>query len=204
MPDEPMPINDDETIAERIVRQYDKPFVPSTPFWVKDEEETKPVGEVIDIEQESPLGAKVEVLEKERKGLKAERYLELIEGGFKPHDAAERMGTTVRDMNKSEDIRKAVKKLIEQGTLPPLVRKAMVRAGLDKIFMESLENPKRHKTALGAAKLIGQDPDVGLNAPPSVIGVNVDMGALSGLFEKVQPIPGLEEILEGGDKEDDF
>ncbi len=185
---------DFETIAERVKARrkpidMDAAYMPDeSPVAGKDKVE------VVLNPEEQELHDAVET--KPNKSIKAERYLELIAAGEPAHRAARFVGSTAGEMAKSPDMKAAVKKLIDEGTLPALVRKSMVRAGLDKIFMENLENKKGHKTAIQAAKLISSDPDVGLNAPPQGASVNIDLGELGKLMETLTPIKGLESILD--------
>ncbi len=190
---------DFEPIADRLRPKPQE--ADEYPPWIEDNFQLK--GEIMSTEPtKEEEGVETEVNFKENKSLKAERFLELIAAGEIPYRAGQQLNVKVGDMMKSKDIKVAVKKLIENGTLPAVVRKAMVRAGLDQIFMEGLESPKGHKNAIQAAKLISQDPDVGLNAPPVGVGVNIDLGSLGNLMKDIKPIEGLEDILDGKAEDD--
>lgn len=183
-----------------------RPRESTTAGWLEQEErphaEEKPyerakIGDTV--EHELPVtdgDLQIESTTKVDKNFKVKRFLEMVEGGKKPWDAAKQMGTTCDTLYKQAGIKAAVKKLIEANTLPAGIRKEMVRASLNQILMQNLDNPKGHKLALGAAKLISQDPDVGLNIPPTSVSVNIDVGKLNQIFENTKTPDGL-EILEG-------
>lgn len=189
-----------ESIAERTKARI-RPIDVDASF-MPDEcpSEKKDSVEVVLNPEEQSLESDVNL--KPNKSIKAERYLELIAAGEPAHRAARFVGSTAGEMAKNPDMKAAVKKLIDEGTMPALVRKAMIRAGLDKIFMENLENKKGHKTAIQAAKLISSDPDVGLNIPPQGASVNIDLGILDKLLEGLTPLKGLENVLEGDIEKD--
>ncbi len=138
----------------------------------------------------------IEIEQGHQEGIKVKRFLELVESGKVPWEAARAMGSNMKTLTKNVDIREAVKKLIEGGRLPQDVRKQMVRDALDKILMDNVNGGSREqKIALGAAKEIAKDPDVGLNTAP-VVGVQVNVGNLQNLMGKLKPIAGFEDILE--------
>lgn len=128
----------------------------------------------------------------------AKRFLDLIQMGEKPSYAAKKLGIPKLDkkfMNQKE-FRDAVKDLIETDTLPAAVRRMMVRAGANRIFMDNIKKGGDPKLAIDAAKLIGADPEVGLNQP-TLIGVPIDMGALAGMLSQLDKIPELKQLEEG-------
>lgn len=182
-----------ETIAERTHARR-KP-IEALDAYMPDESPAK--GEdAVEVEvtpEEQSIEVAVEP--KPNKSVKAERYLELIAAGEPEYLAARHVGSTVRDMTANPDMKAAVKKLIDQGTLPALVRKAMYRAGIDTIFMENIQTKKGHKTALAAAKIAVSDPEIGLTAPPQGASVNIDVTELGPLLAKLVPIKGLESII---------
>ena len=158
-------------------------------------------------------GVEISVRKGKNEGIKAKRFLELIQDGETPGRAAEAIGTTYKKIKKDLNIRAAAKKLIEENNFPAAARKEMVRAGLNKIFMENVDGgAKEQKLALAAAKQIGADPDVGLTAPPSLIGLTIDMTQIKNVLQNVKPIEGLEDLVimegdtekeEDGDSDDD-
>lgn len=187
-------LSENETIAERLVGVGKEPkpaefVVPE--IRVKDD--------AISLDLPSDTAVEVEVTHKIEENIKAKRFLELIEGGgLKDWEAARKMGTTLRQIHQDlPDIRTKVKQLLEKNSFNSAVRKEMVRAALNHILMENVDgNLKQQKVAISAAKEIAKDPDVGLNVPPSVIGVTIDMTALGKLRSDLEPIPGLEKILD--------
>lgn len=136
----------------------------------------------------------VELTKKVEQNIKAKRFLEMVKGGVPQWEAAKKNGTTIKAIYQTQGLRAAVKNLIETGTLPAAIRKELVRAGLNKIFIENIDGgPREQKLALQAAKQISGDPDVGLNIPPSNISVNVDVTKLNELFKNMK-VP---EVFEG-------
>ena len=133
--------------------------------------------------------------------IRAKRFLEMVQDGQPMWYAARRQGTTIKQLLKRDGMREAVKKLMEEGSLPAAVRKQMVRDGLNKIFMQNVEGDlKQQKVALAAAKQIASDPEVGLTAPPTNIGVNIDMRGVMDLMKTTVPIEGLEDLLKDHQK----
>ena len=141
--------------------------------------------------------------------LKARRFLELVESGDSPTSAARKVDSRsnvskIVGAVQDKDLRGKLKKLLERGRLPAEVRKEMVRAGLNDVFLEHVDgSPKNQKLALAAAKLISDDPEVGLNAPIVTPGVTIDMGKFGELLGRMKPIEGLEEVIDITVKEND-
>lgn len=133
--------------------------------------------------------------------VKAQRFVDLIKTGEKPWRAAEKIGTTLGRINTSTEMQAAIKGLLETATLSSEIRKAVVKAGLNKLFMENLgsDDPKDKKIALDAAKMIAADE--GMNTGTEV-GVTFNLGelgpALEGLTLDVKP----QEIKENETRKD--
>lgn len=102
----------------------------------------------------------------------------------------------------SSPVRLALEQLVSGHFLPPEARKQMVRAGLNKIFMDNVTSadPAAQKVALDAAKQISLDPEVGLSQEQTG-GVIVNIGELSGVFEQLKTIKS-PEINHGRQRED--
>lgn len=137
---------------------------------------------------DTPL--KVEVIETTETPAKkmAGRFLDLVRSGERPGDAAHMLGTTLKEMDKSIAVQEALRELVPYHMKPEL-RKEMVRMGLNKVFLDNIRSADKDyvKLALDAAKQIGSDPDVGLNAAPAG-GVTIDLGSLGDLLsEKISP-----------------
>lgn len=136
--------------------------------------------------------------------VRVKRFLDLIAIGNRPCRAAERTGVTnLKKFMSSKEFRDEVRDLIETDNLPAGVRRAMVQAGLNRIFMDNYK--KEPKIALEASKQIGADPEVGLNQP-QLVGVPIDMGAIGQIlaqFEKVPALRQLEESSENGNSDGD-
>src|SRR6266849_3414357 len=185
-------ISENETIAERIVKS--DPF--KVPYFVRDPIMVREDAITMDLPTDGSV--EIEVNPKAEKGLKAKRFLELVESGEKDWVAAPKMGTSLREITESvPDIRARVQDLLEKKSFNNVVRKEMVRAALNHMLMENYDgNLKQQKVAISAAKEIARDPDVGLNVPPSTASVIIDMSTLGKLRTNLQPIPGLETILD--------
>lgn len=120
----------------------------------------------------------------------AERFVELVKQGMPAGKAAQEIGTTVRDIMTSVQMKAAVEDLMATAELAPEVRKRMLKAGLNKIFMRTVDsdNPKVMKIALEAAKQIGQDEGT---VPPEA-GVTINLGDLEIVRDKPLSLPGIE------------
>lgn len=135
------------------------------------------------------------VPQKSRASVQAKRFLELISNGVLPNTAAENLNENLPELRKDATIRKGLKLLVEQSRFPAEVRKEMVRAGLNKLFMENINGSlKEQKVALEASKQIAKDPETGLTTPNIGPQVHIDMGALTEMLQKMKPIAGLEDI----------
>ncbi len=158
----------------------------------------QPKGDIVEKEVTDTVEeVEEEVQTKKEKGVKAERFLELIKAGEAPNRAARLLNTTVRDLTQDEDVHYLLKDLIEKNAYPDVLRKAFYKAGIDEIFLKNVRKPKGHKTALAAYKLAAQDPNVGLIAPPQIAGqVNIDMTDIGKLLENMKPLAGLEKFIE--------
>lgn len=185
-------VSENESIAQRVIPHK----VTVNPNFVRDPILVREDAIVMALPADTDI--EVEVTKKPEKGLKAKRFLELIEGGEKDWIAARKMGTTLREINETvPDIRARVQELLEKKSFNHVVRKEMVRAALNHMLMENYDgNLKQQKVAISAAKEIARDPDVGLNQPPSVASITIDMSTLAKLKSNLQPIPGLESILD--------
>lgn len=119
----------------------------------------------------------------------AKRFVELTGQGYKPHEAAKLMGTTMKGLVGKEAFTKAVQSLIKEASMVPELRKEMIRSGLNKIFMENVGNPDKEsqKLAIEAAKVIGSDPDVGLTAQPQA-GIQINLNTLGTVLDKANVI----------------
>lgn len=124
--------------------------------------------------------------------VRVKRFLDLIAIGNRPCRAAERTGVTnLKKFMSSKEFRDEVKDLIETDNLPAGVRRAMVQAGLNRIFMDNYK--KEPKIALEASKQIGADPEVGLNQP-QLVGVPIDMGAIGQILAQFEKVPALRQL----------
>lgn len=124
----------------------------------------------------------------------AERFVDLVKHGKTAAQAAQAIGTTVRALNTHSDMQDAIAALVSVGELPAEVRRKMLKAGLNKIFMEGVgsDSVKERKLALEAAKLIGQDPEISLTEGDGA-KVVFDLGDLAEVFKKPLTLPGIKE-----------
>lgn len=122
---------------------------------------------------------------KPAKNTLAKRFMDLVGQGYKPHEAAKTVGTTMSGIMGNEAFKKQVKQLVESASMPNDIRKEMVRAGLNRIFMENVARPDSNsqKLAIEAAKAISSDPDVGLNAIPNP-GIQININELDNVLAK--------------------
>lgn len=83
-----------------------------------------------------------------------------------------------------EEVREQVMKVIQGHYLPPDARKALVRAGFNKLAIEGLasDDPTSKKIALDALKSIAADQEVGINQNAAV-QVSIDMTTLKDVLE---------------------
>lgn len=105
-------------------------------------------------------------------------------------------GLSLKAFSQREDVKNLLKKLIETSSLPAELRKEMVRSGLNEIFLRTArsDKPSDVKLALEAARQIGSDPEVGLNAQPAPLTV-IPLDTLRSILDKVEDLPGVENSL---------
>lgn len=123
--------------------------------------------------------------------LVARRVADLMVDGKSLAEAQE----DIPDMLKmSKDLASQVKKVIAMGHIPADILRAGVRAVRNKVMLDSfqeslieqnadLKNAQR-KIALEASKIIGADPEIGLNQPPQV-AIQINIEDISDLMSKV-------------------
>ena len=123
----------------------------------------------------------------------AAQFVDKIKNGISPGKAAASIGTTLGAIATNDEMRNAISQLVSVGEIPAEARKRMLRAGLNKLFMESVgaTDIKSRKIALEAAKLIGQDPEVNANAGDGATVV-FELGDLADVFQKPINLPGIE------------
>ena len=128
---------------------------------------------------------------------RAKRLLDRVSRGETLLDAAKNERMKVSDIRKHDSpIRASLEQLVGTYFLPPEARKQMVRAGLNKLFMDNVssEDPAAQKLALDAAKQIGADPEVGLTSEVAG-GVIINIGELEGVFAQIHsaPVPTIQD-----------
>lgn len=116
----------------------------------------------------------------------AKKFVELVKSGETPSDAARRLHRKLSDLRMDEEFTRKAAAIIEGGYLPAEVRKALVRSGLNRRFVNGIDSddPELRRDALTAAKMIAEDPEVGLKhtAP----AVEIDLTVLGDILAKVE------------------
>lgn len=135
---------------------------------------------------------------------RAKRLLDRVSRGESLADAAKAERMTVAEVNAVDSpVRASLQQLIGTYFLPPEARKQMVRAGLNKLFMDNVskEDPAAQKLALDAAKQIGADPEVGLTQEVAG-GVIINIGELDGVFAQLRTA-AIPEVSDGRESRED-
>lgn len=135
---------------------------------------------------------------------RAKRLLARVARGETLSNAANAERMSVAEINAVDSpVRASLQQLIGTYFLPPEARKQMVRAGLNKLFIDNVssEDPAAQKLALDAAKQIGADPEVGLTQEV-VGGVVINIGELEGVFAQLKTAPVPEVSLGREPRED--
>lgn len=137
----------------------------------------------------------IEAKDKPDKNTLAKKYLNLIGQGYKPGEAAKLVGTSMSGIASDNKTKKQLERLAKDYQLSADVRRALVRMGMNKILLDNIDSTdvNNQKLALDAAKAIGSDTEVGINAPPQP-GIQINVGNLQGLFSAIE-IPK-EEIID--------
>lgn len=119
---------------------------------------------------------------------RAKRLLSRVKAGETLASAANAERTTLTEINDTRSpIRASLEQLVGSYFLPPEARRQMVRAGLNKLFLDNVasEDPIKQKTALDASKQISLDPEVGLQQDQGG-GIIVNIGDLEGVFKQLR------------------
>ena len=134
---------------------------------------------------------------------RAKRLLDRVQSGSTLTEAAKAERMTMSQLkDPNNPVRASVEQLIGGYFLPPEARKQMVRAGLNRMFLENVnsQDPGQAKIALDAAKQISLDPEVGLQTDQSG-GVIINIGDLEGVFKQLQASKA-PEVSDGRPRED--
>lgn len=120
---------------------------------------------------------------------KAKRFVELVKSGVTPGEAASTIGTRLKNINTSDDMKVALTELLTTAKLDGKIREQMVKAGLNKLFLKTVDSNdvKDMKIALETAKLIGADEGI---KGPVESGVTIDVGSLWPIIKDVT-LPGI-------------
>ena len=129
---------------------------------------------------------------------RAKRLLNRLQKGEPLAMAANAERMSVAELKDPDNpVRASVQQLIGSHFLPPEARKAMVRAGLNKLFLDNVSSadPADKKIALDAAKVIASDVEVGINTD-NTGGVVINIGELADVFRQLATTPA-PEISDG-------
>jgi hypothetical protein len=120
-------------------------------------------------------------------------YVELVKAGDTPSDAARKLHRKLSDLRMDEDFTRRAASIIENGYLPAEVRKALVRSGLNMRFVKGIDSddPELRRDALTAAKMIAEDPEVGLKHTAPAI--EIDLTVLGDILAQVEDKKGDQE-----------
>lgn len=142
----------------------------------------------------SPARAKASDIGK----LRAKKFVELLRLGRRPSEAAHALHTTVQEMMMHSDVQKQVKDLVDEFSFDAQQRKALVRAGANKIALTNLKDGGDPKLALEALKLIGDDHEVAIKGQAGQQQIQVDV-VLKNLVSTPVELPGIPSQLPAGD-----
>lgn len=137
----------------------------------------------------------VESKDKPAKDSLSKKFINLIGQGYKPGEAAKLVGTSIKGIMSDNKVKKQLERLAKDYRLSADVRREMVRMGMNKILLDNIDSSdiNNQKLALDAAKAIGSDTEVGINAPPQP-GIQINVGNLQGLFSAIE-VPK-EEVID--------
>lgn len=119
---------------------------------------------------------------------RAKRLLTRLKNGESLSAATNAERMRVSELKDPESpVRQSLEQLMGKYFLPPKARAQMVRAGLNKVFIENIqsEDLAAQKLALDAAKQIAADPETGLTSQDAG-GVVINIGELAGVFSQIR------------------
>jgi hypothetical protein len=121
----------------------------------------------------------------------ARKFVELVRDQQKtPQEAASILNLDMKTLSTGPEFKHYCQILYKNWSAPAEVRREIVRAGLNKVAVESLANGD-YETFMTATKQIGSDPEVGLTAPPAPL-VSLNIGSLDALMGKLS----LEDVID--------
>ena len=119
---------------------------------------------------------------------KIQTFIDSVKGGLSPEDAAAKIGLElgeVANIVDSRDMKKVVADMVNTGSLTTEMRQAMVRGGLNTMLAETYLQRDR-KGFTDVAKLMMQDPQMGMSGPANAVGVQVNVSVLKDLADKLK------------------
>lgn len=113
---------------------------------------------------------------------RADAFLELVEAGEKPSIAAKELGSNLREMKRDPLVQERLERVVQDFKLTAQERKELLRARLNEIMLAGKDSD-----AIAAAKLVAEDPEVGLRGGVNTaIQVNVFDAETMAALEKVE------------------
>jgi hypothetical protein len=178
---------------------------PEKPTWVAEElrERKNPVS----VTMEAPVDLDLRVCPAYSRAssvgqMKAQKFVSLLKEGVKPGEAAHRLHTSLKHIMSEPQAKGMIRQIIEGYTLDASVRRLLARALVNKIALEA-DAAGDAKTVLDAVKIMGADPEVGLNAAPQTnVNIAVIDPALREVLDRTIPIPALEASPEAPSEDD--
>ncbi len=119
--------------------------------------------------------------------IRAKRLLTRLQKGESLSAATNAERMRVSELKDPENpVRASVQQLIGSYFFPPEARKQMVRAGLNKLFVDNINSsdPADKKIALDAAKQIASDVEVAINNDATG-GIIINVGELADVFKQL-------------------
>jgi hypothetical protein len=120
--------------------------------------------------------------------IRAKRLLDRVAKGESLSHAASAERMKVSELKDPDNpIRASLQQLIGSYFLPPEARKQMVRAGLNKMFLENVSSTdaNQQKIALDAAKQIAADVEVNITGNDASGNVIINIGELADVFKQL-------------------
>lgn len=120
--------------------------------------------------------------------VQAKQFVKSLEAGAEPEDAAREMGLSLHIIKNRPEMEVAIQKLMDKAHFSAEIKKAVVKAGLFKTFMQGQQEGAdliEVKLGLEAAKLMMQDPELGMQEAPPV-AVEVNLGPLQEVADKLE------------------
>ncbi len=139
----------------------------------------------------------ITVTDKDPAEVVAKRVVDLIQQGKTPQEAAQIIGIHPGNITGSPTMQLLIRNLLAEAYIGPEIVRAMLRAGRNKAFAQTLTDGLRDndtgllKIAAEFSKQIGNDPEIGLSQAPQQI-VNIDITELKDVLKHTEPLLGFD------------